>query len=116
MTLQRFLAHCRWANALTTHPQCCFAAVGDPDVAVCLLPRTEIAFDANVTCDPAGLGILPSKKIRRLARYRQINMESAVSHRDALEFADGQVVLAYAAARRYCNCRLRHILWSLWSQ
>jgi hypothetical protein len=72
-----------------------FAAVGEPNVAVCLLPGTEIAFDENVRCDSAfGIGILPSKKIgQRLARFRQINMESAVSHHDALEFTDGQVVL-----------------------
>jgi hypothetical protein len=72
-----------------------FAAVGEPNVAVCLLPGTEIAFDENVECDSAfGIGILPSKKIgQRLARFRQINMESAVSHHDALEFPDGQVVL-----------------------
>ena len=72
-----------------------FAAVGEPNVAVCLLPGTEIVFDENVTCDSAfGLGILPRKKIgQRLARFRQINMESAVSHHDALEFPDGEVVL-----------------------
>jgi hypothetical protein len=72
-----------------------FAAIGAPDVAVCLLPGTEIAFDENVECDPPfGIGILPNKKIgQRLARFRQINMDSAVVHHDALEFPDGQVVL-----------------------
>jgi len=70
-----------------------FAAVGKPDVAVCLLPGTEIAFDENVECERFG-GILPSKKIRqRLARFRQINMDDPVSHHDALEFPDGEVVL-----------------------
>jgi hypothetical protein len=72
-----------------------FAAVGAPDVAVCLLPGTEIAFDENVNCDPVfGLGILPTKKIgQRLARFRQINMDVPTIHHDALEFPDGQVVL-----------------------
>jgi hypothetical protein len=72
-----------------------FAAVGEPNVAVCLLPGTEIAFDENVLCEPSfGIGILPNKKIgQRLARFRQINMENAVTHHDALEFPDGQVVL-----------------------
>jgi hypothetical protein len=81
----------RFNNSLTRG----FAAVGEPDVAVCLLPGTEIAFDENVECDPPfGIGILPNKKIgQRLARFRQINMDSAVSHHDALEFPDGQVVL-----------------------
>jgi hypothetical protein len=72
-----------------------FAAVGDPHVAVCLLPGTELAFDANVECEPSfGIGILPNKKTgQRLARFRQINMDNPVTHHDALEFPDGQVVL-----------------------
>ena len=72
-----------------------FAAVGEPHVAVCLLPGTEIAFDENVECEPSfGIGILPNKKIeQRLARFRQINMDNAVTHHDALEFPDGQVLL-----------------------
>ena len=72
-----------------------FAAVGEPHVAVCLLPGTELAFDQNVECEPSfGIGILRNKKIgQRLARFRQINMDNAVTHHDALEFPDGQVVL-----------------------
>jgi hypothetical protein len=72
-----------------------FAAVGEPQVAVCLLAGTEIAFDENVECEPSfGIGILPNKKIgQRLARFRQINMDNAVTHHDALEFPNGQVVL-----------------------
>ena len=72
-----------------------FAAVGEPHVAVCLLPGTELAFDENVECEPSfGIGILPNKKIgQRLARFRQINTDNAVTHHDAFEFPDGQVVL-----------------------
>jgi hypothetical protein len=72
-----------------------FAAVVEPHVAVCLLPGTEIAFDANVEIEPSfGIGILPNKKtFQRLARFRQINMDNPVTHHDALEFPDGQVVL-----------------------
>jgi hypothetical protein len=72
-----------------------FAAVGEPRVAVCLLPGTEIAFDNNVECEPSfGIGILPNKKIgQRLARFRQINTNNPSVHHDALEFPDGQVVL-----------------------
>jgi len=74
---------------------CGFAAVGEPDVAVCLLPGTEIVFDENVECEPSfGIGLLPNKKIgHRLARFRQINIDNPVLHHDALEFPDGQVVL-----------------------
>jgi len=72
-----------------------FTAVGHPNVAVCLLPGTEIAFDENVECEPSfRFGILSNKKIgQRLARFRQVNMDNSVAHHDALEFPDGQVVL-----------------------
>ena len=85
------LAVTKFSNSITRG----FAAVGEPNVAVCLLPGTEIAFDANVECEPSfGIGILPNKKIgQRLARFRQINTDNAVTHHDALEFPDGQVVL-----------------------
>jgi hypothetical protein len=81
----------KFKNALTRG----FTAIGEPNVAVCLLPGTEIAFDENVECEPSfGIGLLPNKKIgQRLARFRQINMHSPVTHHDALEFPDGQVVL-----------------------
>jgi hypothetical protein len=72
-----------------------FVAIGEPNVAVCLLPGTEIAFDNAVKCERlGGIRILPSKKIgQRLARFRRINMKDAATHHDALEFPDGQVVL-----------------------
>jgi hypothetical protein len=81
-----------------------FAAVGEPNVAVCLLPGTEIAFDQNVECEPSfGIGILPNKKIgQRLARFRQINMDNVVTHHDALEFPDGQVVLVTRLCEGQC--------------
>ena len=81
-----------------------FAAVGEPNVAVCLLPGTEIAFEQNVECEPSfGMGILPNKKIgQRLARFRQINMDNAVSHHDALEFPDGQVTLLTRLCEGQC--------------
>jgi hypothetical protein len=70
-----------------------FSAIGEPNVAVCLLPGTEIAFEKNVECEPA-LGILPTKKIgHSVARFRQVNMDRPAVHHDALEFPDGQVVL-----------------------
>ena len=85
------LATTKFTNSITRG----FAAVGEPHVAVCLLPGTELAFDDNVECEPSfGIGILPNKKIgQRLARFRQINTDNAVTHHDALEFPDGQVVL-----------------------
>lgn len=70
-----------------------FAALDNPNVAVCLRPGTELAFEHDVECEPA-LGILPSRKIgQRLARFRQINVEQPCVHHDALEFPDGKIVL-----------------------
>ena len=81
----------RFPNSITRG----FAATGEPHVAVCLMPGTEIAFEQNVECEPSfGIGILPNKKIgQRLARFRQINMDNTVTHHDAFEFPDGKVVL-----------------------
>jgi hypothetical protein len=70
-----------------------FSAVDNANVAVCLLPGTEIAFERDVECE-AALGILPSRKIgQRLARFRQVNMDQPCVHHDALEFPDGKIVL-----------------------
>ena len=62
----------KFSNSITRG----FAAVGEPHVAVCLLPGTEIAFDENVECEPSfGVGILANKKIgQHLARFRQIKV------------------------------------------
>jgi hypothetical protein len=81
----------KFRNSITSG----LAAVGEPNVAVCLLPGTEIAFDRNVECKRSfDIGILPSKKIgQRLARFRQVDLENAATHHDALEFPDGQIVL-----------------------
>ena len=79
----------RFDNSITRG----FAAVGEPNVAVCLLPGTEIAFEKEVECDPV-FTILPKKRIgQKVARFRQINTEQPSVHHDALEFPDGQIVL-----------------------
>lgn len=70
-----------------------FAAVGEPNVAVCLLPGTELGFDQDVECDHP-LGLYERRKLReKVARFRQINLHSPYEHHDALEFPSGKVVL-----------------------
>jgi hypothetical protein len=72
------------------------AAVEEPNVAVCLLPGTEVVFERDVECDHAlhGLGFFPNKKLREnAARFRQVNLDNPYEHHDALEFPSGQVVL-----------------------
>jgi hypothetical protein len=79
----------KFSNSITRG----FAAVGEPNVAICLLPGTEIVFDKNVECERV-FGIFRAKKIgHRLARFRQVDVDNAAAHHDALEFPDGQVVL-----------------------
>ncbi|SRR5579883_2026111 len=75
-----------------------FTAVGEPDIAVCLLPGTELAFESEVQQHFTWLQTLFFKKERwtiphRLARFRQIDMDNPTTHHDALEFPDGRVVL-----------------------
>jgi hypothetical protein len=70
-----------------------FAAIGEPNVAVCLLPGTEIAFDHEVECD-RGFGLLPNRRIQaKVARFRQVDRNQICAHRDALEFPEGYVVM-----------------------
>jgi hypothetical protein len=70
-----------------------FAAAGEPDVAVCLLPGTEIAFDADVQYDRAFSLFGKARVGHRVARFRQVNMDDANVHHDALEFPSGLIVL-----------------------
>src|SRR5262249_25791689 len=70
-----------------------FAAIGKPDVAVCLLPGTEVAFERDVECDGAFRLFRGRRLKQRVARFRQINLEQPTRHHDALEFPDGQIAL-----------------------
>ena len=67
-----------------------FASVGEPNVAVCLLPGTELAFDNKVQCET---GILSWRLGHTVAVFRQINKRQSNVHHDALEFPDGEIVL-----------------------
>jgi hypothetical protein len=72
-----------------------FATVGEPNVAVCLLPGTEVAFDKEIQFE-RGFAALwkPEKRIGdKVARFRQVNMDKPNVHHDALEFPNGEIVL-----------------------
>lgn len=74
-----------------------FSALGKTNVAVCLLPGTEIAFEKDAEYDRSfpwpilGRGV--SKLRQKIARFRQVNVARRFAHHDALEFADGTIVL-----------------------
>jgi hypothetical protein len=69
-----------------------FYGVGDPNVAVCLLPGTEIAFQSEVEYENA-VTYRRQTAASKVARFRQINTDQALMHHDALEFASGETVL-----------------------
>jgi hypothetical protein len=85
-----------------------FAEVGAPNVAVCLLPGTEIAFDREVAYyDLAGF---PSvRTAQNVARFRQVEKDKPYVHHDALDFPTGRSCCsprcAKASTRSSCSCR-----------
>jgi len=69
-----------------------FAAIGEPEVAVCLLPGTELAFEDDIQYDRA-LRIFGKARVNhKVARFRQVDMNDPNVHHDAIEFPDGQIV------------------------
>ena len=71
-----------------------FAASEDANMAVCVLPGTELAFARAVSCRPRGLfGWKAGIVNHTTAIFRQVNKDNLLTHHDALEFPDGQVVL-----------------------
>lgn len=74
-----------------------FVADGEPNVAVCLRPGTELAFERNVEVDHGFGRLLPRLGFGRVgemvARFRQVNTSRPDVHHDALEFPSGKVVL-----------------------
>jgi hypothetical protein len=70
-----------------------FAAIGEPNVAVCLLPGTEVAFEKEVEYERFFTFFRNMKLGKKVARFRQINMGKPSVHHDALEFPDGETVL-----------------------
>ena len=67
-----------------------FTGLDNPRVAVCLRPGTEIAFEADVRRERM---MFHQSVGARLARFRQIDLDSPMHHHDALEFSNGSVVL-----------------------
>ena len=69
----------------------------DKDVAVCLLPGTELAFEELITYLPKNVygtyTLKDTETPHKTAIFRQINRENRIAHHDALEFPDGETVL-----------------------
>jgi len=83
-----------------------FATAEERNVAVCLLPGTEVAFERDIEF-VGGLGSFSNwKRTERtgdkLARFRQINVHKPNVHHDALEFPNGDVVLLTRLCEGQC--------------
>jgi hypothetical protein len=68
-----------------------FAAKGEPNVAVCLLPGTELAFEGNVRFNRYWLSTRSTGF--SVARFCAIEPGTSDQHHDALSFPDGKTVL-----------------------
>jgi hypothetical protein len=92
-----------WTGGAWRTPGCappgCFASPDDLKTAVCLVPGTELAFSSEVSYSGWTISSLIKDRLtfrtkapHRTAIFRQIN-HGVVTHHDALEFPDGEVVL-----------------------
>jgi hypothetical protein len=77
-----------FANTITRG----FAAQTDLNTAVCLRPGTEIVFDKAPTYEHP---VTHKQQVAEsvTARFRQVDTHLPRAHHDALEFADGTIVL-----------------------
>ena len=83
-----------------------FAAVEEPNVAVCLLPGTELAFEENLKCE-AAYGFSYKRLAHKVARFRQVNKDQPSVHHDARELPDGQIILVTKLAAGQCTTVLQ---------
>src|SRR3984893_2557928 len=74
-----------------------FAAQGEPKVAVCLLPGTELAFDQDGKYDQSW--IWKTTTNFRVARFRKIDPHNAYRHHDALELPDGHIIVVHPLSK-----------------
>jgi hypothetical protein len=71
-----------------------FAASEDANVAVCVLPGTELAFTHEAEHVPTRLWPWHDGATKHTtAIFRQINKDRVATHHDAVEFPDGRIVL-----------------------
>ena len=68
-----------------------FVSPPDPEIAVCVLPGTELAFDVEITADFT-MSRERTQYAHRTAVFRQTDLDNEITHHDALEFPDGTLV------------------------
>ena len=67
-----------------------FCSLGEPNVAVCIKPGTELAFEREIESDSL---IFKRRLGSQVARFRRVNEDRKWVHHDALELPSGKVVL-----------------------
>lgn len=70
-----------------------FAASDEPNVAVCVMPGTELAFEQDVAWERPFSFFRPRLRTGNLVRFRRVDPEKPHAHHDAVEFPDGRIVL-----------------------
>jgi hypothetical protein len=67
-----------------------FYSVGEPNIAVCIKPGTELAFEREIE----GEALFFLRRLgSQVARFRRVNEDRRCVHHDALELPSGKVVL-----------------------
>jgi hypothetical protein len=77
----------RFKNSLTGG----FCTIGEPNVAICLMPGTEVAFEREIE-RLSPFWMRPKKLGSKVARFRRVNPDCPTMHHDALELPDGQLI------------------------
>ena len=71
-----------------------FAAIGEPQIAVCLLPGTELAFAKEVEYESEFYLFWKRRRVAaKVAQFQRVNTSRPAAHHDALQFPSGQIVL-----------------------
>jgi hypothetical protein len=83
-----------------------FSAVGEPHVAVCVLPGTQLAFEKNVAYERRFPLFGAARKRMRVATFVKTAQHVDATHHDALEFPDGKIVLV----TRLCEGQVATVL------
>ena len=83
-----------------------FTEIGEPHVAVCLSPGTQIAFEDDVTYRRHFFFWRTAHAPSRVATFAKIATHQRGIHHDALEFPDGTVVLV----TRLCEGQTARVL------
>jgi hypothetical protein len=70
-----------------------FAASEEKNVAVCVLPGTELSFASEVKCVRSAFVWSERAINHKTAIFRRVNQEYERANHDALELPDGEIVL-----------------------